>query len=316
MSYSLELKKISNKIIQYLPLISCIVLILVCTRYFLGISYFGQEKTGGYEFEIEFRALSHIEAIGVLFPTFFYLSKTILEKKISNYYELVFLILGFVLAFMSGFRVVLGAILLGVIVLLGFFYKKHNYGFKSILQNSFYIIAVLILTITSYSYAFPDAFEIQNERYANVFTQGTISGIGWRYALWAEIINDFLKNPILGNGIGYSLDWYLPGSSSETLSNDPHNIILSLLVRLGVIGFVLFGIIQFYFFKKISSSLKKVTNPFLITILIIYLMLFFVGMLQPSIFGTDGATLYSLLLGFALFLNYKFTIRFYHKKNA
>lgn len=289
-----------KKVKQFLPYVMGIVILLVLVRYGTGTSYSGQLIEGSYEFGEDFRALSHMESLGIIFIVLYYLGLILDKGNKINKLSYVYLSLGLIVLMLSGFRIVVISLVIGIILTV-IFYQRSK--LKSIIQLMV-LGLFLFFTVFAYTNYFSTASELQINRYLSIFSANSvdsIAGFGWRFTLWESIIKDIIEKPIFGNGIGHSIIWY-DASSSTYVDNDPHNILLNLLVKFGLLGTVVFILFQYQVLKIFMTTVK---NEFIFykAVFISYILLLFIGMLQPSIFSMDGVILYSIFISLGLIKN-------------
>lgn len=300
--HKLQLKK---KMPTIFSLIVISIFLLAMTRYMLGISFVGQRfvGTGSYDFEMDFRALSHIESLALLLGLFFFLYRLI-SKRVSVFSwsgAMVFLALTGVT--MSGFRVILVTLIVGIILFLIFYRLSRHADGTAYRSGSLLKIGALgVLFIMLFSTLLPSIYTKQKEMVIGKIidtSSGTpiVMGIGWRVALWGHNFREFSKSPVLGRGLGYKSLWYMPGAEFQRM-NDTHNVFLSLVVRLGVVGLVLFGWLHLRFIRHALKLIVKGQDvPLIIPLFLFYLLMFFVGLFQPGPFGTHGAAMLAVTMG-------------------
>ena len=92
-----------------------------------------------------------------------------------------------------------------------------------------------------------------------------------RTYLWQEGIHLFIKNPILGQGIGFVDHIKIWGGYFTT-----HNLYIEYLVNSGIVGGILFGLVIFFVSKKILNNYNNSTYADIMFIFIALLAYFFV----------------------------------------
>jgi O-antigen ligase len=161
------------------------------------------------------------------------------------------------------------------ILLAGLLYLSHN----KIKALVFLSVMVLVVTLTPIKHKFTLDRFLRNER------------IG-AYLVTLEIIKD---HPI--TGIGYGLETYgnmdldslyenVPDKYRAGVSlGDPHNIMLDVAVRLGVVGLALFLYIMFVFFKMCWLCIRNGKDDFIKTwgrcMASAFVLFFVIGFFQP-----------------------------------
>ncbi len=86
------------------------------------------------------------------------------------------------------------------------------------------------------------------------------SAAGWRLTAWKSAGQEYLKAPILGIGLGKKI--YLDHNNFLDLVDvrNIHNDMLSLLVQLGIVGFLPFVMFHLYLTKELLIALKNSTT--------------------------------------------------------
>lgn len=144
-------------------------------------------------------------------------------------------------------------------------------------------------------------------RFANLldFTSGTNF---FRLRVWESAIEIIEDNPITGIGLDqflyrFSGEYIRPDAIWDRDLSHPHNFILDLWTRLGIVGVMLFFVIQFSFWRLSLSLLKRVreNHPIFLAV-VIGLMgsmadLLIHGLIDNSIFVNDLAMIFMFQLG-------------------
>lgn len=165
----------------------------------------------------------------ILFFLFYYLSKRNKENNVDKVFY--FISISYVVALLfDGARSVLGSIVIGIILSI-FFYKgsfcdlikKYNKIFI-ILSIGFLIYIILIYFIIFF-----------HDSSVNINVARTSTSFRWE--IWTKILNDWIKNPIMGNG--NQVIWLNYDTSAVA---HPHNFILLWVGSYGV-----FGLLQIFF---------------------------------------------------------------------
>ena len=94
-----------------------------------------------------------------------------------------------------------------------------------------YVLVLLLTIVIAY-------LLIQTAFFHETFSSST-STINGRLVLWSEGIKEFLKHPLIGNGF-----------SQVVIHNNPHNFIISILMRSGISGLLGFGYICIHFIRR------------------------------------------------------------------
>ena len=70
----------------------------------------------------------------------------------------------------------------------------------------------------------------------------------WRIAGWQKQLDRIMKeNPLFGEGLGGYYSWSHRGSKVET---SPHNAYLQMILKFGLIGLIIYGLLAYEFFRK------------------------------------------------------------------
>jgi len=151
----------------------------------------------------------------------------------------------------------------------------------------------------------------------------SVSPVNWRLEIWREAIRHWLATPVtilVGEGFGRPLTDYVmlggytgPAVPANTLSpgqfsvalRQPHDIHLTVLARLGIIGFLLWAFINIRIIYLFIHSLRKDPKEPFEHALKLWLFLFYVtGMIlasvQPWLEFSYGAIPFYIVLGFSL----------------
>ncbi|MBU4360239.1 O-antigen ligase family protein, partial [Patescibacteria group bacterium] len=92
----------------------------------------------------------------------------------------------------------------------------------------------------------------------------TESAAGWRLATWRIALDKFLSNPFLGIGLGQQFYFEYQGFVDLIDIRNIHNDFASLLVQLGLLGFIPFILFNFYSIKDILKNKKSEIHLILI----------------------------------------------------
>ena len=224
----------------------------------------------------------------------------------KNFYDLIFLIFGLIVLFITKER---SAFLMTFFTSLVYiFFRIEKLRFKIIL--SFIFISLIVLL----TFTVPDTIK----RYKFLYNSGNnILHTQWG-AHFLTSYEIFKKNPILGTGIRTfrhecSKD-YLKNIQSKAVdircSTHPHNFYFEILAETGSIGLFIFLSFLFTVFKKIINTYKKNTsNNNIIISISIFFMFFWPIKTTGSIFSSWNSYFYILALIIIFyqinFLNFK-----------
>src|SRR5262249_44478770 len=85
----------------------------------------------------------------------------------------------------------------------------------------------------------------------------------FRAIWWRNVFEETLeKAPVLGLGFGYSLAdrfvrEYYPDASEEFTTRSPHNVLLTIFARMGIVGFLPFALILGLIAHRTARSLRS-----------------------------------------------------------
>lgn len=82
----------------------------------------------------------------------------------------------------------------------------------------------------------------------------------WRLMMWAAQMDKFVKSPILGEGFGGYWNVVFPDGAIVNIS--PHSYYVQTLVKVGIIGMLLYLIVVFKLFSKLKLYLKNAKRKF------------------------------------------------------
>ena len=146
---------------------------------------------------------------------------------------------------------------------------------------------------------------IGTERLASIFD--TQSGTTFlRLKLWQGSLNMIRDHPLFGVGLDnflyqYRTRYVLPEAWEELDLSHPHNIILDYWTRLGILGVVAIGWLQFAFFRKALRLYRQLDDRDLKALLLGLMasMVAFLahGLIDNSYFLVDLAFVFCLTLG-------------------
>jgi O-antigen ligase len=139
---------------------------------------------------------------------------------------------------------------------------RSKFIIRNIVWLSLFVFAAIIIFILSYS-SFIES--IGHGHKVHILPGYFIDTTQIRYFLWDLSLNSFLRNPILGIGLGqfYRISAIIPGLKLNVLSQvikdiDPHNTILYYLSQTGIVGlgsflYLLLSSLRLFFAKHNNS---------------------------------------------------------------
>ncbi len=166
---------------------------------------------------------------------------------------------------------------------------------------------VPLLGLTAISATFMVA-ALQSARFERLldFAQGTTF---FRIRVWESALQAVRDHPITGLGLDQFLyafqgRYMIPDAWQEPSLSHPHNVILDLWTRLGLIGLTVFAWMQFAFWRSMRRAyLRAQSHPVTCAILIgamgSMINLLAHGLIDNSIFVLDLAVIFAFLMGIA-----------------
>ena len=232
---------------------------------------------------------AHI-CVAILF-SFFILKKlkTTPQKAVIIILDLILLIFLFILLRKGPI------IVLGMVSLLFVLFQKS----KKLLLVGFIVIMlniVVIVSIPQYRVKFLELTKIENVE------KGDVTSTNIRYSLFRSAIENILKSPIVGYGLGDHKDELLNGlkDKSDVLYQNrynSHNQYLSFALSIGIVGLLYF----IYFLGYNFALAIRYDNQVLILLILFYgLTMMFENILERE----DGVIYFSFFISFFAFLSY------------
>ena len=145
------------------------------------------------------------------------------------------------------------------------FSQKKNFikiGLISFLTLSTLVLAIMWangLLGNDYNFLQDKFLSSIKGRATTLFTNGPLmeSAAGWRLATWKIALKKFLSNPLFGIGFGRKFLFEYRGFVNLIEIRNIHNDFASLLVQLGLLGFIPFIMFNFYQIKDLVKILKN-----------------------------------------------------------
>lgn len=213
--------------------------------------------------------LGQISMYIFLFSFLFYDKEDEIKKKIINY---LISLAAIMLIFLSGSSTVAVAFLFILFASIIFYFDKvfHLVGIgRGVSFTLLFLLLILIIPISLY------ATEILGFIPALFGKDLTFTG---RVFIWEYVIDDILKQPLLG--YGYQTYWIIGSGRLNVFSiNQAHNSYLEIILWVGFVGFSFFlsAILKYFYI-----TIKLNANYFLISIASILIISFSEGiLLQP-----------------------------------
>lgn len=144
-----------------------------------------------------------------------------------------------------------------------------------------------------------DVLDYIKERGSEIVTLKEKSTAAWRVALWEAQFQKFLKKPILGYGFGDYWKVYVP-QFKNTKNVSPHSLYVQSLVKIGILGLVIYLLIMFKLFCSFIIWLRrKKTHNFESAIAITGLVVLIASHVYYSVYAFEYYTMLFLGLGVA-----------------
>jgi len=142
---------------------------------------------------------------------------------------------------------------------------------KSLVKMGLIMICIFVIVILSILWVngilgnYSDNFlenkffnEIQGRASSLLYTGSTAeSATGWRLATWQIALDKFSESPLVGIGFGQKFYFEYRGWLDLIDIRNIHNDFASLLVQLGILGFIPFLMFNFYRVRDLIKLLKK-----------------------------------------------------------
>lgn len=194
---------------------------------------------------------------------------TMLKKSFSPLIIIAAAFLGSGLV-LSGLR---GA-LIAVIVTIGFF--LYNHRFTDLKNAAFHFISI-VLFIFLFVYFQPSLYKNIEKRISNLSTvvenKGETDGsISARMRAYEISFNMFLDKPFFGQGIG-GFNQIYKNNELPKIIEYPHNLFVEIIVELGVIGFILFGILLW----RVARNIRKINEVLFLLLINGFMLSLFSG---------------------------------------
>lgn len=206
------------------------------------------------------------------------LSIRMLEKRKLIYKYLVLMVPSIYLLLRSGSR---GAVIAFIFTMIIYFLFVASIRINTKLYVTLFS-SLLIVGLYKYIpestvgfYEYTTTHEAQLDKGSSVYI---------RIDMWKQAINDFIKNPILGVGIGNSVE----GTGS------PHNIILEVSAELGLLGILIFLSMCYLTIKKAMRFIKIEKSKDFKLLMKISILLFIYSLTEAMFSGyiTDQTQLF------------------------
>ena len=191
------------------------------------------------------------------FVIMYIIGKFFTTKERSIWYKVVLIIFLGVNLYaltLNATKGVLASVVITLILFAPFFYYRNKRLFYAVLF-SFFIVAFLIFNINYNSIPILQRFFVINKDLSTVY----------RFELWNQAVQDFLKSPILGIGTG-GFACTLGGIFQTGIY--PHDIILEIGAENGAIGILLLSFIIYAVMKTYKKTKKSYQSILLMQLVV------------------------------------------------
>ena len=217
-----------------------------------------------------------IQPLVLITPVFIFLLLSKYTQSIRVWILSVITSLIFIYLFYVSSRAAWLAILIQLILIAAYFlnYKLNRYKWidwnKNKRNATFFGLIISFIMCSLTSEGFVDILNITGQ---DVFSlkdsfEYLESGVGsesniesWRYEIWKTALNMIHASPIIGTGLGtYSHNLANEGYASWLINNTfrVHNDLIELLVEIGILGGVIFGLVVVMIILSIITILKNI----------------------------------------------------------
>jgi hypothetical protein len=255
------------KIKKLLPMMMLAVIFLLLTSLIIFFTYSSDSSFRVFIKEIKMTNLGLYCGLIVMFGLSFY---TFVKKK-KRLLVGIFIYLGFLFVVMAEVRAAWAG-MLAALILLGILLKKE---FK---------IFILIFLLVLVSIFIIDYFDlgVQKDKLTSVAEQlksmtqrrhqdtMPAANIKWRLDIWKQTIDEIKEYPIFGWGYGTQIDYeiwtkklsWLKAIGANTGILPPHNHLIAITYKMGLVGLALFLFINFRVFFYGLRYIKKCKSEF------------------------------------------------------
>ena len=171
---------------------------------------------------------------------------------------------------------------------------------------SVWILILILITYTIFQNADLSLITYVKERLIAFTNPKDDPTAFWRLAVWDASLKSFLKYPLFGQGFGGY--WYLFVPELNSVINlPPHNLYIYTIVKIGLIGLVLYLIIILKLYKKFKAALLlfkeryNIDKPIVIFSIVVLVSAHFFYL----VYSFDYFSMLYIGLGTASILNHK-----------
>jgi O-antigen ligase len=157
-----------------------------------------------------------------------------------------------VIVLSSGQRSVWLAVGAGFMLLLWFYRRRSTVMTKAVMFASIGVFGLFVVLST-----FPDAGSRLAEKFAGIIDPSEDTTASWRMEGWRQqLLRLQGAKLIFGEGLGGYYKWRFSG---HTLQVAPHNIYVQLMLKFGLFGLSIYGLLALEFFRKTLAVRKKLS---------------------------------------------------------
>jgi len=132
----------------------------------------------------------------------------------------------------------------GLLLLFGLHREKSVFFGKAVVASILVlgVLAITIITIPKFSSTIQGAARGMIDPYSDTTAS-------WRMRMWEHELNRILETkPLFGEGLGGYYTWDAAGKPQMGLS--PHNAYVQMILKFGLIGLTVYGLVVYEFFRK------------------------------------------------------------------
>ncbi len=147
-------------------------------------------------------------------------------------------------------RTVLLGAMFGLFLMVGLHRHKMLFILKVVAAS------IMLLTVIWVIFMNMPAFEhVFIKQLGGIIEPHSDATASWRMEGWHQQLNDLSANELLvGKGLGSYYHWFNRGTKVMT---SPHNAYVQIVLKFGLLGLVVYGLLVFSFFRKVFSVRNK-----------------------------------------------------------
>ena len=225
----------------------------------------------GWQFGAEHRFFNASISLGIIYGITAWLIAIKYRFFKSKLFTFFFIIFSLFLIVIDSHR----SVWITLVAMIFFLFYFNEINMVRVLK---YFIPTLLVILTIYilvNAAGLDFLEYVRERGGEIINPGSNSTAYWRLSLWKAQSEKFLASPLLGDGFGGYWQIFVP-EFNRTIDISPHSLYVQTLVKLGMIGFLLYGAIVIHCFARLLKQyrlFKRIEHSYTIYFLISMIVL-------------------------------------------